>query len=502
MSKLASLFRRQAAKPDNRGDSSALHLAVADQDLNAVAELLADGESVYAKDINGDTPLHLATQNKNHALMTLLLSYDRSGIDGSSDTGTALMTAATQGDIKGMDILLQQGAKIDAADMDGTTPLQAALFAQQYDAMTFLLEHGADVATGRSNDENALHLAAQSNDTQALGLLLKYAQGRGVNALTSTFKLTPLHQAVRARAYDTAKQLIYAGADPNVADSQAMTALHTAAKQNNVEMIHLLAVHAGADINKVVNPCTYTALHTAVFDKNAEAFDALIRYGADPHQKDHEGRTPLNIAGWNGCLPIVKTIMEATEPETDAEALAASRLHALYDAVFYEHKDVARYLLDSKLADLSRPTKGGDHVLTAALQNGQLDLAEEMLQAGARPDATNKVGNSPLFMAASKGDAPAVTLLLKYKADPNMAWDHETPLHAAVAQGHEAVVPLLLAAGADPFAPDQYKRTAVDVARLKSRTNLVPLLLAAEKDYANKPRNTQKPEPFQGPRGS
>ena len=502
MSKLASLFRRQAAKPDNRGDSSALHLAVADRDIKAVTALLSEGENVYAKDIQGHTPLHLATQAQDHEMMTLLLSYDRTDIDTSSDTGTALMIAATQGDIKGMDIFLAHGGKIDAADIDGTTPLQAALFAQQYDAMTFLLERGADVAKGRSNDENALHLAAQSNDTKALGLLLRYAQGRGVNTPTSTFKLTPLHQAVRARADDTAKMLIEAGANPNIPDSQATTALHTAAKQNNVRMLYLLAVEAGADINKVVNPCKYTALHTAVFEKQPEAFDALVRYGADAHQKDDEGRTPLNIAGWNGCLPIVKIIMEATEPEPDTEALAASRLHALYDAVFYEYKDVTQYLLDSKLVDLNRPTRAGDTVLMAALQNRQLDIAEDMLKAGAKPDTKNKTGNSALFMMASKGDAAAVALLLKYKADPNMAWDSETPLHSAVAQGHETVVPLLLAAGANPLTPDQYKRSAVDIARWKGRTNLVPVLLAAEKDYANRGQISRKPKPFQGPKGA
>lgn len=56
-------------------------------------------------------------------------------------------------------------------------------------------------------------------------------------------------------------------------------------------------------------------------------------------------------------------------------------------------------------------------------------------------------------------DQPAIAgLLLELGADPNARWAHwdaeVTPLHLAAAQGHAAMVRVLLGAGGDPAATD------------------------------------------------
>lgn len=75
-----------------------------------------------------------------------------------------------------------------------------------------------------------------------------------------------------------------------------------------------------------------------------------------------------------------------------------------------------------------------------AVRTHDLDLAGELLRAGANPNFTpNEAGNSPLYIAAADGDLEMVILLITYGADPNARnSDGRTPAAAAQhsAQAH------------------------------------------------------------------
>ncbi|EPQ16323.1 Ankyrin repeat and SOCS box protein 10 [Myotis brandtii] len=62
---------------------------------------------------------------------------------------------------------------------------------------------------------------------------------------------------------------------------------------------------------------------------------------------------------------------------------------------------------------------------------------------------------TPLHVAASRGHADVVQLLLRRRAKPDSAPGGRTALHEACAAGHTACVHALLVAGADPNIPDQ-----------------------------------------------
>ncbi len=91
--------------------------------------------------------------------------------------------------------------------------------------------------------------------------------------------------------------------------------------------------------------------------------------------------------------------------------------------------------------------------LVHAAQEGHVDMVAKLLDAGVHPDVPNCRRNyrspePPLRIAARKGYADIVRLLLEGGADVNSGGGHESPLVAAVGNGHIAVVRLLLAAGA------------------------------------------------------
>ncbi len=502
MSKLSDTFRRRA-KNLNAQDTltTPLHAAIDGGNLEALRDLLAENENAYAPDGLSRSALIYAVEKKDMEAARLILFHSTDGIDQTSENGTALMIAAQNGDLPMAELLLRYGANIDAADKDGTTPLMAAQFQQQHGMMAFLLAGGADAAAKRINDENALHLAGMQNDVIAMDLLLAHGAAAGINQRKKVGKDTPLVKAVKARSHEAVEKLLAAGADPNIEDSQAMTALHEAAKNNDTRMIYLLVAKGHADINKISNPCNYTPLHTAVFEKQADAVEMLIRLGADAHQKDDQGRTPLVIAGWNGCLTVAKYLLESIEAETDENTAEAHRAAALYDAVFYEHAPVAHYLLDSGRVDVNHCVRGADFILNAAVRNRDVALIDKILAAGADPNATTPKGSHALMIAVSAGDTDIATRLLQKGAYPNLPSDGDLPLMKAIEADKPEMVALLLAHGANPLLQDQYNRNALDLARIRSRANLVPVLQVAVNDYEKQPAEPKKMQRFQGPSG-
>lgn len=505
MSKLADTFRRRAKNLNAQNLpadalTTPLHAAIDSGNLDALRDLLSENENAYAPDGLRRSALVYAVEKKDIVAAELILSFSTGGIDEASENGTALMIAAQNGDTAMASLLLQFGAHIDAADEHGTTPLMAAQFQQQHGMMAFLLAGGADAAARRINDENTLHLAGMQNDLIALDMLLAHGAAADINRQKKVGKDTPLMKAVKARSHNAVQKLLAAGADPQIADSQAMTALHEAAKLNDTRMIYILAAEGHADINKFSNPCRYTPLHTAVFEKNTAAADMLIRLGADAHQTDDQGRTPLVIAGWNGCTEAAQYLLEQVEPEPDDDTAAAQRAAALYDAVFYEHRDTARYLLDCGKVDVNVCVRGADFILNAAVRNRDTELVDKLLDMGANPNAVTPKGSHALMIAVGAGNAEMVARLLHKGAAPNLPSDGDLPLMKAIEADKPELVALLLAHGANPLLQDQYNRNALDLARIRSRANLVPVLQTAINDYEKDRSAAKKSKGFQGPR--
>jgi ankyrin repeat protein len=472
------LLHRFAAEPEAR---------------DTLPMLLQGGAEVYALDDNGDTAVHAAAQAGNMAMLQTLFDYDRSGINLAGADGTALGIAAAANNSAALRLIIDAGADLNAPDKNGLTPLMRAWQAGAFDTLQTLLQLGADIGAVNTDHKNILHMAAGANDVAALDILLAGGGAAHLQSrMPSADKLTPLHAAVREGAEDAARVLIAAGANVNIPDAQNMTPLHSAAARNDVGMIYTLVCEGHADIIRVENPAGYTALHTAIINKNEAAMRALCDLGADPHQIDNEKRTPLNIAGWNGFLPAIKYLMEEIPAEVAEEDALQSRTQALYDAVFYNHEDAADYLIASGKVDLNRTTRHGDYVLIAALQSGTSDMAEKLIAAGADVNTRNKDGMTPLLTCVMRNQVVAANLLLLKGGDPNLSSPSTRLLHAAIARDYPFMVSLLLQNGADPLQADGFGRGALDLARQQGRANMVGEIEQAVLHLSN--MKNQKPE--------
>ena len=106
-------------------------------------------------------------------------------------------------------------------------------------------------------------------------------------------------------------------------------------------------------------------------------------------------------------------------------------------------------------------------IIHGIIERGDYSALQDCIRV--RPDAifdVNASGETPLHIAARKGDLKTATYLLRKGAKKNADdRDDQTPLHLAVQAGHIAVVRFLVSKGADPETEDLHGKTPVEYAK-------------------------------------
>jgi ankyrin repeat protein len=121
--------------------------------------------------------------------------------------------------------------------------------------------------------------------------------------------------------------------------------------------------------------------------------------------------------------------------------------------------------------------RGGWSILMRVAGEGRGDIAELLIDHGARVNFKGKDGASALTIAAEQGNAPVARTLLAHGADVNIHNNHgNTALMYAAEYGHPEMIRLLLDAGADMTTKDQDGETALMTAMRRNRADIVKML--------------------------
>ncbi len=252
--------------------------------------------------------------------------------------------------------LIDQGADVNAAQVDGTTPLHWAVYQIDLTLVRELLAKGADAD------------------------------------VANRYRATPLAEAVKAGNTDLVSLLLDAGASADAANDDGQTALMLAARAGSLPITKLL-VERGADVNTVESWRGQTALMWAAAGRFGELTAYLVSAGANvaaravtndwgsqitseprAQYRPTGGLTPLLYAARAGCIDCIEAILAGGEV-------------------------------------VDRPTPDGVTALMIAIDNFEFDAADYLLDAGANPHFTDWWGRSALYLAVDMNTYTPRTVL-------------------------------------------------------------------------------------------
>ena len=234
-----------------------------------------------------------------------------------------------------------------------------------------------------------------------------------------------LVEAIKKADHAAVRSALQQHIDVDSAEVDGTTALHWAARLNDLETTELL-IRAGASV-KVATRYGVTPLSLACANGNAAMIEKLIKAGADPNTSTPEGETALMTASRTGEADAVAVLLgsgakvEVKENWKGQTALmwASGEGHTLAAKALIEHGAV-----------IQERSKRGFTPLLFAVRNGHMDTVRYLLAAGANVNDAAPDGTSALAMAVINANYELAGLLLEKGADPNAPDPRGSVLHA------------------------------------------------------------------------
>ncbi|XP_044024706.1 ankyrin repeat and SOCS box protein 2-like [Siniperca chuatsi] len=356
--------------------------------------------------INGDA----------EGLMDLVRRRSSSLMEQNGEGWIALHEAAYYGQLKCVSILIRAHPdSVNRCTLKNQTALLLAASRGNVSCVDFLLKHGADPNLANKDQETPLFAACEHANKAIADLLLRF--GAQVNRLCIQGG-SALHESCRHGQLELCRMLLEAGANLHTKNIYGIQPFFTAAQHGHVDVLHLLA-NKGADINGQAQDGA-SPLFEACKNGHVSAVDMLLSLKADANRSMKSGLLPLHVAVQNNHSRIVSLLI----PVTSRVRVQHSGISPLHIAAEKNRDDIMELLIDSgfnvntKLsAERSRMYE--DRRSTAlyfSVYNGNLEASEMLLEAGADP---NLDVFNPLLIAARLGWMDMAKLLLRYGADVN-----------------------------------------------------------------------------------
>ncbi|CAH2277952.1 phosphatase 1 regulatory subunit 12A isoform X1 [Pelobates cultripes] len=215
------------------------------------------------------------------------------------DDGAVFLAACSSGDSEEVLKLLDRGADINYANVDGLTALHQACIDDNLDMVTFLVENGASINQPDNEGWIPLHAASSCGYLDIAEYLI--SRGANVGAVNSEGD-TPLDIAEEEPMQELLKNEINRqGIDVEAARKEEERIMLRDARQ---------WLNSG-NINDVRHSKSGgTALHVAAAKGYTEVLKLLIQAGYDVNIKDFDGWTPLHAAAHWGKEEACRILVE------------------------------------------------------------------------------------------------------------------------------------------------------------------------------------------------
>eukprot|EP00435_Cladocopium_sp_Y103_P049320 s54_g14.t2 len=323
---------------------SLLHQAAGAGHVEVVGRLLAANADLHFRDEHRACPLHEAAA-KGHAAVVQQLVAARAAVGEVDCEGKeALHWAASKGHVEAAKVLLKANAQVGSQGNDGETPLHLAASSGHVSLAEILLDHGAAInVTLQRRDDIFGPILRTGNfwSRQRFADFLSRRTSAAVPAVAASERAGSVAHAAAAAGQLDVLQLLGERCDlDELVDEEGATLLHWAAANGRLAVLRFLlrrcqverrdvagstALHdaawgghlrvaevlleAGAPIN-ALDMSKQLALHAAVFLLMDDMVRMLLLHGADPSQRDSQGRRAQDLALALGSSELVELLEE------------------------------------------------------------------------------------------------------------------------------------------------------------------------------------------------
>ncbi|XP_035661357.1 ankyrin repeat and death domain-containing protein 1A-like isoform X1 [Branchiostoma floridae] len=278
--------------------------------------------------------------------------FRRSRRQRNTSLSMELIEAAEEGEVTRIQRLVKRGADVNVGDPDrqGNSALHQAVLKGHADVVQLLLNAGSQINIKNQDGDTPLHCAASSNMQGILKLLVNYS-GCSINA-KNYHGDTALHCSARCGHTDVARHLIsLPGIQVNMKNNLGYTALHISAAACRCDLVNMFLEDDGCQLDS----------------------------------RNKHGNTPLHEAAMNGCVDVVRQLVNAN---CDVKAENKDGNTPLHSAAWGGHCEVARLLITGG-TNINTRNSNGDTPLHVAAQMGHSEVAHTLIHAGCHLNILN-----------------------------------------------------------------------------------------------------------------
>ena len=246
--------------------------------------------------------------------------------------------------------------------------------------------------------------------------------------------VTPQVVAVQQGKLNIAEALVSLRAKIDIRLSNGYALIHCAVHRGNLQIVGFL-LKSSKDSKKLVNEVTPEGITPLMLAKSVALIDLLIKAGADPKLKAKNGKTALDFAVKRDDLDACKWLLPLStySASTIEYAIKKGSIEINQLLAIQTHYIHYRNSVD-------------DHPLIMALRFANLPLVEHLLNKIKDPNiinAPNKLGETPLEIAALGGFYPIVAALIKKGGIIDQKKLFSLLLKSGYTKHHSQIKPLL-----------------------------------------------------------